>query len=600
MNNGNGWERKLRHGSASLGICAAVIAAVLLLNIGMTALCNGRLWYIDLTPEVPYNVYGEKETIKKYSGLYTLMDETVDYLDYIIDEANKTREEPVQVDIIFCAEPDILKQKDSMRYVYYTALNLQKKFPETIKVSYRDVWSNPSSVDMYRSTSYSNIYQSNIIVASGSEYRVSTVRSYYTYDSESAGDVPVAYNGQKQFVKQILDVTGAEAPICALTVNHGEPFANLDLADRENWEEYGEFMNVIEGAGYEIQFIDLEKDEIPENCRLIITFDPQTDFVSAFGNDAVEVAETVKLDRFLAQSYSYMVFMDADTPAMPNLEEYLRFWGIEYMRAEGKNESGETVTGNYVVTDALNALDGTGNTFVAQYPVGKGSGAAALDDIISSTVSPKVIFGNAIPIAFSSNYDRAYVMEDTKNGVPAYSYGTYSNNGWMRTVFDMFHAGTDESRANYTVQANGEILKDQSGAPLGGADIFNVMTLSAEKRTVAEGMGYTNVNKISHVCAVGSTEFAKDAVLASTSYGNTDALLAVLRYMGKEVNPVGLSFLALSSTDIGTDYHKTTDESGATQVNSAIIVTTVALTVIPALAMIISGAVILLRRRVRH
>jgi hypothetical protein len=102
------------------------------------------------------------------------------------------------------------------------------------------------------------------------------------------------------------------------------------------------------------------------------------------------------------------------------------------------------------------------------------------------------------------------------------------------------------------------------------------------------------------VCAVGSTEFAKDAVLASTSYGNTDALLAVLRYMGKEVNPVGLSFLALSSTDIGTDYHKTTDESGVTQVNSAIIVTTVALTVIPALAMIISGAVILLRRRVRH
>ena len=46
------------------------------------------------------------------------------------DQTNQNREEPVKVDIIFCTEPDQLIQTDSMRYIYYTALNLQKQFPD--------------------------------------------------------------------------------------------------------------------------------------------------------------------------------------------------------------------------------------------------------------------------------------------------------------------------------------------------------------------------------------------------------------------------------------------------------------------------------------
>ena len=606
MKIGNGWERKLRHGSASMGICILVLVAVLLLNIGATALCRGRVLYIDLTPEASYSVYEELVTLKKYCGMYTLMDETVDYLQYIFDEANKNREEPVEVDIIFCAAPDILTQQESMAYVYYTALNLQKQFPDTIKVSWRDVWSNPSSVDMYRSTSYSTIYQSNVIIASGTEFRVTSVRSYYTYDSEGSSDIPVGYNGQKQFVKQILDVTGAEAPICCLTVNHGEPFADWDLNDRANWPEYSEFMNVIEGAGYEIRFLDLENDEIPENCRLIITFDPQTDFRSAFGNADVEVAETVKLDKFLDKSYSYMVFMDADTPDMPNLAEYLRLWGIEYQRREGQNAAGETVTGNYWVTDTANALDGSGNTFIAQYPVGKGLGAAALNDIISAGAAPKVIFGNAMPIVFSDNFERGYVMANEAAGTPAYSYGFSTHNAWNRSIFDLFRAGSTASGiANYAVKKNGELLTDEKGAPLGGLllpndNTNNVMTISAESRTVSEGMGYTTINQPSYVCAVGSTDFAKNAVLGSTAYGNTDALLAVLRYIGKDVNPVGLSFLALYDMQIDAEYHTPTDATtGARTLAPGIVAATVVLAALPAVTMTVAGIVVLVKRKAR-
>ena len=601
MKLGNGWERKLRRGSASLGLCVLVLVAVLLLNIGMTALCTSQFWFIDLTPQSIYTVYYEYTNLQKQSGLYTLMDETVGYLEYIIDQANAQREEPVKVEIIFCNEPDQLIKAESMRYVYYTALALQKQFPDTIEVSWRDVWSNPSSVDMYRSTSYSTIYPSNVIVASGTEYRISSARSFYTYDSESATDVPIGYNGQKQFVKQILDVTGAEAPICCLTVNHGEPFADWNLNDRANWPEYSEFMNVIEGAGYEIQYINLETDEIPENCRLILTFDPQTDFVSAFGNENATVSETKKLDAFLDKSYSFMVFMDADTPHMPNLEEYLAFWGIEYQRANGQNENGETVKGNYTVLDAANALDGTGKTFIGQYPFGRGIGAAAMSDIISAGTEPKVIFGNAIPVAFSSTYDRGYVMADEESGTPAYTYAYANRDGWNRMIYDVFRAGTTESPANYSVQSGGTVLTDENGVPMGGSGVFNVMTISAERRTVGEGMGYTTVNQPSFICAVGSTEFAKNDLLGSTSYGNTDALLSILRYVGKEVNPVGLSFLALYDMQIDEGLHMQTDSTtGTTSISPGIVTTTVILTLLPAVTMTVAGVVVLVRRKTRQ
>ena len=599
MKLGNGWERKLRRGSASLGLCALVIVVVLLLNIGMTALCTSQLWFIDLTPKSRYTVYQQTQNVYKDCGMYTLMDETVGLLDKTFDQANQEREEPVEVEIIFCSEPDQLIKTDSMRYIYYTALNLQKQFPDTIKVSWRDVWSNPSSVNMYRTTSYSTIYPSNIIVASGTEFRISSARSFYTYDSESATDVPIGYNGQKQFVKQILDVTGAEAPICCLTINHGEPFAEWDLNDRANWPEYSEFMKVIEGAGYEIQFLDLEKDAIPENCRLILTFDPQSDFKSLFGDENATVSEGKKLDVFLDKAYSFMVFMDADTPHLPNLEEYLTFWGIEYKRANGQNEAGETVKGNYVIRDVESKLDGTGNAFIAQYPVGKGIGAASLSDIIAAGTEPKIIFQNAIPVAYSSNYDRGYVMADEKNNQPAYTYAHASKDGWNRMIFDIFRTS---STANYSVMAGGEQLTKENGVDLlVGQGEFNVMTISAEPRTIGEGMGYTTVNQPSFVCAVGSTDFAKNALLGSTSYGNTDALLSVLRYIGKEVNPVGLSFLELYDSQIDTKQHMQTDSTtGMTTINPAILTATVILTVLPAFAMITAGVVVLVRRKTRQ
>ena len=112
--------QKFKHGAGSAALIAAVLVVVLLLNAGATALYRGLLWFIDLTSE----------------DMYSVTDASTDYLRQTFDEVNAKRqakgEEDVKVDIIFCADPDMLTANEQMRYIYYTALNLQKEFPEGV------------------------------------------------------------------------------------------------------------------------------------------------------------------------------------------------------------------------------------------------------------------------------------------------------------------------------------------------------------------------------------------------------------------------------------------------------------------------------------
>lgn len=562
---------KLRHGIAAVGITAAVIVAVILLNVGFGALSGLRLWMIDLTSE----------------GMYTLTPETVNMLDGTFRQVNEKREadgeEEVQVDIIFCADPDMLKANEKMRYVYYTALSLQKQFPDTVKVSSTNVWVNPSSVDRYRTNSYSAIYQSNIIIASGSEFRITTIETYYTYDTDSTSDSePWAYNAEKKFTQSIIAVTKAESPICGITVNHGEPFAT-----EEGRAEYSALLSVIEDAGYEIQYLDLTQDEIPEKCRLILTFDPQQDFMGK-KESPTGVSEIAQLDAFLGNTYSYMIFVDADTPVLRNLEEFLQEWGITFDRSQD-NEG--NWLGNYRVQSDL-ALDSEGLSVIAEYET-EALGGSITKDMRERGGSPKVVFGNAMPISYSPSYELTFQLADAEAGTGAFTYGSYFRNNHSRAIYDLFRSNATSNA--YTVK-DGVVSAD----PTDTYGNYRLMTITRESRTVGEGKGYTNVNDCSYVCAIGSTDFASNKLLGSNAYGNTDVLLQTLRSIGREVVPVGLNFKPMYDDEM-TESASSTDGSGTVYYTQAgNIARTVVLTVLPALVMATAGTVVLVRRKFRH
>ena len=561
----NGFSRKVKHGSLSLGLSAAVIAVVILLNALVTFLCTSNRWFEDLTTG-----HFREQDLDIYGGMYTLSDPARNLMQLTFDTVKENRpEEDVKVDIIFCADPDLICGNQYMRYIYYTALEMQKAFPDYIKVSTKDVWSNPSSVNAYRTNSYSSIYQTNVIVASGSEFRVYNQRSFFVY-SETTDSTPWAYSGEKTFIKGIIAVTKVDSPIACLTTNHGEAFAT-----EEGRENYSAFIKVLKDAGYEVQFLNLKEDEIPENCRLIITFDPQQDFFSSFNStDPNAVSEIKKLDKFLQNAYSFMIFADADTPRLTNLEEFLEEWGITFNRYEDLNG---------VVYDPDNALDGAGNAFVGTYET-EAMGGSITEDMRKYGEAPKIVFSNAIGISYSTTYESAYSLADETNGTGAFSYGYYSKNQNTREIYDIFRAS--ETALTYQKKDGVPALN----APVDTSGDFKLLTLTRENRYIGEGQGYTNINDVSYVCAIGSTEFASNAVLSSNAYGNTDLLLEILREIGREIEPVGIKFKPMYSATAGQQYVLEANPTSKTAV----------LVALPAVAFAFSGILVLVRRKFRR
>lgn len=534
-------------------VSVLVILGVLLLNAGFHALAQRGLWFIDFA--IPR--YTTQE-----GTLYTVSDSCITLLEQnlpeAIDKVNQERAaqglEPLKVEIIFCTDPDLLNDNQYQRYVHYTALGLQKEFSDYIEVKYINISKNPSAVQKYKATSATNIYSSNVIVSFGTEYRVYTLDALFT--ANDTASEPWAYNGEKKLSSGILAVTRAESPIACLTVNHGE---NI-LAQTE-------FLKLVEAAGYEIQTLDLENDPIPENCRLIITYAPTADF---YGDPADDNDEIDKLDKFLDKAYSFMYVCDPDTPVLPNLEEYLEFWGVTVAR---KTDSAG-LSENYTVNDTQSCVDGEGFALIATFET-LGKGATFTSDLRQSGYPPSVIFDQATAIKPAENYNITYTLEDETTGTEAYTYYSYYKNGISRTLHNIFTAP-----ATATGMVDGAVYEEAGQYP------FSLMTLTVENRTVQE-TNYAVAHEPSYVCCVASTEFLSDTVLASDAYGNADVVLGTLRSMGREVIPVTLEFKAFMVYDISEN---------VTAANNAVTITILFAT-IPALICFGLGIFVNVRRK---
>ena len=144
-------RRLLSRGPIAVALTAAVIAVVLLVNVLFSALAANGLWFIDLTTyqrtTSQYNANGERIKVAVDYEMYTLSEGCIELLESSFTELTAERqakgEEAVKVELIFCDDPDNLMSATASRYVYMTALSLQKQFPDIIEVSCIDVYKIP-------------------------------------------------------------------------------------------------------------------------------------------------------------------------------------------------------------------------------------------------------------------------------------------------------------------------------------------------------------------------------------------------------------------------------------------------------------------------
>lgn len=527
-------KRKFRYAGTSVALTALIIAAVIIFNVIFSALSTKFLWYVDMTPDLLYSL--SDECIDLIQNGDDSFDNSTNSPVAMVDKIraeNKAynaensltegmdgyRDEHSMINIIFCDDADTLQANSTQRYVYYTALELQEKFPDYINIINYNIIRNPSAVSKYKVTSTSTIATTSVIVEFGTEFRIYTLRSFFTFSSDE-DEEPWAYNGEKKFAAGILAVTRAESPIACITANHGESLSDYEL------------LYTLEDAGYTVAYIDLANEEIPADCRLIVVYNPNSDFLVKDGISDVD--EISKLDAFLDGTNSMMVFLSPDTPVLTNFEEYLEEWGISFDRF-----TDSTGTYPYMVQDKSQALSTDGFTIVSNY-VTKGVAGSLTEDMRSVAIPKKVIFSNAMSISYSDRYSPTHYT-DEEDSTNSFDYASYSSNGTYRSIYNLFTASE-----NAVAYANGrEVEKSTAENPLA------LMTVSVEDRTTQES-NYTTVNEASYVIACGSTGFASETLLQSSSYGNTDLLLSALRAIGREPVPVGLTFKPFADSTIDT------------------------------------------------
>lgn len=555
--------RKVRYGGTSLAITALIIAVVIILNAIMTLLTKRFMWYGDMTPDLHFTISDECfeligevaddeinspiEMIDKFRA-----DNKAYNSEHGLSEGDEGyRDENVKVNILFPVEPDALEADDTTLYVKENAEELRAKFPDYITTEYVNAINNPKRFQKYLSSNTEKISLESIVIECGSEFRIRTLRSFYIFNKEE----PYAYNGEKAFASSILAVTRAEMPLACYTVNHGEKFPISAEVD-EDGNNLVPFLDVLENAGYRAQPIDLSTEEIPEACRLLITFNPKQDFIA--GNNGLEKqGELKKLDAYLADRNAFMVFLDHTTGELENLEEFLGEWGLA-VRRNGEDpivvkdtqhsnlNNYEAVIGNY---DQNDIMDGW-----------------------AQGLSAKVIFEDAMAIEYARDYKittQPLATDETK------TFEIGGNVAYNRAVFTMFKSY--ETASGYA--AGSEVAKATASDP------FKLMGVSVE--THYEQEKYSTIEDSAYVMLCGSTDFASDKYLYSNSYGNEDLLLSVFQMCGREPVPVGLDFKEFANYSI-----EEISTGDATKY-------TVALTVAPIAIALCAGVFVLVRRKNR-
>ena len=465
-------------------ITIAAIVLLIALNTFLTYFGDQGQIFIDMTPE----------------GFYSMTDKMIDSCEEILESEIVSEKE---IEIIFCADPDVLERDYRLRPTYFMALQLRNKF-DNVSVEEVNIDYDPSINTVYRTTSHREIVYTDMIVTYDGRYKVVDATSFWTEDSFS-------YNGEYRMVSLLASLTAQNSPAAYFVTNHGElyytpdPKTDAEIAMNELMASAAE---LIEERGLQIKTIDLGADNvsaIPEDCALLIINAPKSDFVpdeSRF-NEFSYVSELEMIDRYLrAKSGSLMVNKGYDI-SLPNLESYLKEWGIGF--------------GDAQVRDEGNSLTPDNSTIVGVYDIDS-FGGAYYGDFAELSTSPKMIFT-----------DTGYIY----NTFAPADYKAEAGGHNTHTYFSEF-IYTSDAAIGYA-DKDGNVVKSAAGKKALAA---------AAVRTVLDSD--TAESTYSYVFCTNSESFLSNELIGNKSYANNSIMASLISSISRIDRYASMSLGGLS------------------------------------------------------
>lgn len=284
MKNG---KKVLKYGSASVVLAVVFIALVFVINLVATALTDRYNLFVDLTNE----------------QLYEISDASEELLADMGDE---------QVRFIFLTPLDELDNDEHAKSVKTLALEYEAKY-DNITVEYIDMVKNPGTVAKYRKDY--EVSSTTILVESDKRFVAFDMAECFVYTQDGNGNYSYyAFNAEYRFTSALIRVTRDTMPRALFTTNHLETVPT-------------QFKSLLIDAGFEVELFDLEQNEIPEDTKLIVINDPNTD-LTGMETASMGTSEITKLSRYLDNGGNVMLFVDPQTPELKNLDELCASWGI--------------------------------------------------------------------------------------------------------------------------------------------------------------------------------------------------------------------------------------------------------------------------------
>lgn len=500
-------KRRIRYGTVSLLLCVLVLLSLVIINVIAAVLSLRYEWmYQEIArPEV-----------------YKVSDTAREYIDAKV--APIVDEQGGNIRIIFCDTKDSIRSNELYKYVYDSFYEFSELYPEMIKIEHLNVFEQPKLAQKYGVETVNNV-----IFVYGERHEILDLGDFYAYKTVNNESFVSAYQGELLIASALMRVTQKDMPMCYLTVNHGEEFSDHEL------------IKALAQAGYTVGMLDLYADEIPDDCEILVTFNPKKDF--AVSNETSEISETARLEEFMSNGGRYMVFLSADTFAsggFENIEGFLSAWGVNYMH----NTTNEGIEACYLVKDSANSLTGDGYTVV-----GRPSAHTAVGDI-----SAPVSFGNTTYMSVSE-------------GFAPDGNGNYASASTSRKLSPLF-------------LANGTAVAWADGRAVARASEEDFILMSMTEQSCQNG-------ERSYLLASASVDFASGNAMQAATLGNSRAIGELLRYMGKEDAPSTLVPKSMGQTEIAT---LTTNDAS---------IITVIMVALPMVVVTVTGTVVIVRRKNR-
>ncbi len=454
-------SRGFKYTSFATVLTALVIVVVIAANMVLSVLSDSYSWALDFTS----------------TGLYDISDETKQVVNSL-DESTK-----IEI-TVFYEETD---------FPHYIAEPIKRfsNLSDNISVKYINPEKNPQALNQF-GTEY-DVQQGAVVIRSGDRIRVFNVSDYFNVD-QSTGAMYIYI--EERLAAGLLYVTRESIPVVYFLTGHGE-------------DGYDNLKTLLANNGADVREINLLSDKVDfsDEAKVMVVCNPSRDYSES---------EIRIIEDFLSNDNRFgknlMYFSSADALSLPNLEAFLKVWGIG-------------LSNDLVLDTADNTFQNLQNALLPTYTGEAIANTGAKLSTVSALLAPN---------------SRSL-------------YKVFDESGLYKTQSIVSTSDTSYSRDLNVVSDSLDRVDSDKGGP------FDLSVLS---------MKYTYINNIqvqSYLLACGSVEMIKSDYFTYT--GNGEMFMQLYKIMIDEQDDTILAAQKATSSSVAT--------ISSTQANTMMVITVI-------------------------